>query len=95
MDDDSQLSPLRQTEPENPPKEINPGIETETINPNQETENMEVHAHELHKVPGHGWKHYFFEFFMLFLAVFCGFLAENWREHIVDQEREKQYVKSF
>jgi hypothetical protein len=95
MDDDSQLSPLRQTEPENPPKEINPGIETKTINPNQETENMEVHAHELHKAPGHGWKHYLFEFFMLFLAVFCGFLAENWREHVVDQEREKQYVKSF
>ena len=27
--------------------------------------------------------------------MFCGFLAENWREHIVAQELEKQYVKSF
>jgi hypothetical protein len=26
------------------------------------------------------WKSYFKEFFMLFLAVFCGFLAENYRE---------------
>ena len=38
---------------------------------------METHAHDLHKVPGHGWKHYFWEFLMLFLAVFCGFLAEK------------------
>ncbi|HLY72296.1 MAG TPA: hypothetical protein VKR53_21340, partial [Puia sp.] len=56
---------------------------------------METHAQELHNAPGHGWKHYLFEFFMLFLAVFCGFLAENWREHIVDLEREQQYIKSF
>ena len=56
---------------------------------------METHAHELHKAPGHGWKHYFFEFFMLFLAVFCGFLAENWREHIVEQDRANQYIESL
>ena len=61
----------------------------------QPTTQMETHAQELHKAPGHGWKHYFFEFFMLFLAVFCGFLAENWREHIVEQEREKQYIESL
>jgi len=57
------------------------------------TENMEIHAHELHKAPGHGWKHYLFEFFMLFLAVFAGFLAENWREHSVERSREKQYIR--
>jgi hypothetical protein len=56
---------------------------------------METHSQELHKAPGQGWKHYLFEFFMLFLAVFCGFLAENFREQIVDREREKQYVRSF
>ena len=32
---------------------------------------------------------------MLFLAVFCGFLAENLREHFIEQIREKQYVISF
>ena len=32
---------------------------------------------------------------MLFLAVFCGFLAENMREHIVEKERGKQYIRSF
>jgi hypothetical protein len=56
---------------------------------------METHAHHLHKAPSQGWKHYFFEFLMLFLAVFCGFLAENYREHIVEREREKQYVESM
>jgi len=56
---------------------------------------METHAHDLHKAPGHGWKHYFFEFLMLFLAVFCGFLAENLRENLVNQNMERQYVKSF
>jgi hypothetical protein len=56
---------------------------------------MEIHAHELHKSPGQGWKHYVFEFFMLFLAVFCGFLAENFREHQVEHQREKQYMESF
>ena len=29
---------------------------------------------------------------MLFLAVFCGFLAENFREHQIEHQREKQYM---
>jgi len=32
---------------------------------------------------------------MLFLAVFCGFLAENFREHQVEKNRGKQYMLSF
>ena len=28
---------------------------------------------------------------MLFLAVFCGFLAENFREHLVERRQEKEY----
>ena len=32
---------------------------------------------------------------MLFLAVFCGFLAENEREHMVEHQREKQYMQSL
>ena len=56
---------------------------------------METHAHHLHKAPGSNWSHYLFEFLMLFLAVFCGFLAENWREHIVEKTRDKQFVSSL
>ena len=54
---------------------------------------MEVHhhAHTARKK----WTHYFWEFLMLFLAVFCGFLAENQREHYVEAQRAKEYAKSL
>lgn len=32
---------------------------------------------------------------MLFLAVFCGFLAENQREHMIEHQREKKYIRSL
>jgi len=32
---------------------------------------------------------------MLFLAVFCGFLAEYQLEHIIENQREKTYIKSM
>ncbi len=54
---------------------------------------MEVHAHT--HTPRKKWTHYFWEFLMLFLAVFCGFLAENQREHMIEHKREKQYMRSF
>jgi hypothetical protein len=56
---------------------------------------METHSQELHKAPGHGWKHYLFEFFMLFLAVTLGFLVENLREHYVEHGRAKQFLQSM
>ena len=59
---------------------------------------MEVHAHT-HPSTSSGhqkkWTHYFWEFLMLFLAVFCGFLAENFREQQVEHHREKQYMESM
>jgi hypothetical protein len=54
---------------------------------------MEVHTHA--HTPGKKWTHYFWEFLMLFLAVFAGFLAENQREHIIEKKREKQYIRSL
>src|SRR4249919_280854 len=54
---------------------------------------MEVHAHT--HTERKKWTHYLWEFLMLFLAVFCGFLAENQREHIVEHQREKQYLESL
>jgi hypothetical protein len=56
---------------------------------------MEVH-HHAH--PAHGkknWKSYFWEFLMLFLAVFCGFLAEYQLEHKIERDRGEQYMKSM
>ena len=51
---------------------------------------MEVHhhAHTARK----RWTHYFWEFLMLFLAVFCGFLAEYQLEHTIEHQREKEYA---
>ena len=54
---------------------------------------MEVHAHT--HTARKKWTHYFWEFLMLFLAVFCGFLAENQREHMVEHQREKKYAESL
>jgi len=34
-----------------------------------------------HHTPPKKIRTYFFEFLMLFLAVLCGFLADNWREN--------------
>jgi hypothetical protein len=61
---------------------------------------MEVHAHthtypDSHRDLRKKWTHYFWEFLMLFLAVFCGFMAENQREHMVEHKREKQFIQSF
>jgi hypothetical protein len=54
---------------------------------------MEVHTHT--HTERKKWTHYLWEFLMLFLAVFCGFLAENQREHFVENHREKQYMQSM
>ena len=54
---------------------------------------MEVHHHA--HTEKRKWTHYFWEFLMLFLAVFCGFLAENKREHYIEHLREKQYMRSL
>ena len=54
---------------------------------------MEVHHHA--HTPRRKWTHYFWEFLMLFLAVFCGFLAEYQLEHVIENQREKQYMASM
>jgi len=54
---------------------------------------MEVHHHS--HSSGKKWTHYLWEFLMLFLAVFAGFLAENQREHYVEDQRSKTLTKIF
>jgi hypothetical protein len=54
---------------------------------------MEVHHHL--NTARKKWSHYFWEFLMLFLAVFCGFLAEYQLEHVIEKDKEKQYMKSM
>ena len=54
---------------------------------------MEVHAHT--HTPRKKWTHYFWEFLMLFLAVFCGFLAEYQLEHKIEKDKERQFINSL
>jgi hypothetical protein len=80
---------------ENPSDEITPAKESDTITQNQETENMEVHHHPDLQHKSKKWKEYFLEFFMIFLAVTMGFIAENIREHFVLKKHEKEYMISL
>src|ERR1700704_3755326 len=66
--------------------------DTEPVNPNQEPEKMEVHKHPHHVTHRKKWGEYLLEFFMLFLAVFLGFVAENIRETSVERHQEKEYM---
>jgi hypothetical protein len=55
---------------------------------------MEVHHHG-HVHEQKKWKEYVFQFFMLFLAVFCGFLAEYQLEQTIERHRESEYIASY
>ena len=54
---------------------------------------MEVHAHT--HTARKKWTHYLWEFLMLFLAVFCGFLAELQLEHKIEKRKEKQIISAL
>src|SRR5512138_3643701 len=61
---------------------------------------MEVHHHSHTADPDSHrgrkkWTHYFWEFLMLFLAVTAGFFVENLREHIIEDQRTKRYMKGL
>ena len=51
---------------------------------------MEVHHHS--HTERKKWTHYFWEFLMLFLAVFCGFMAEYQLEHKIEKNRAKEFA---
>jgi len=61
----------------------------------EQIETMEVHKHPHHVTHKKKWGEYFLEFLMLFLAVFLGFVAENIREHKVENDRAKEYALSL
>ena len=71
-------------------------VPEQLTNDNQQPSNeiMEVHKHPHHITHKKKWGEYLLEFFMLFLAVFLGFVAENIREHNIERQREKEYIES-
>ncbi len=96
--DDETLDNSMETQTENHSEEIITTQDIENNKPIQEEPNMEVHHHAHNPAEPHhkkNWKSYFWEFLMLFLAVFCGFLAEYQLEHKIERERGKQYIVSF
>ena len=54
---------------------------------------MEVHTHS--HTERKKWTHYFWEFFMLFLAVLSGYIAEYNLEQNIERHREKEYMISL
>lgn len=81
-----------QQEPQTPSEELveaDSNLKLQTSN----QQDMEVHHHS--HTARKKFTHYLWEFLMLFLAVFCGFLAENIREHRVEHAREAQFIKSL
>src|ERR1017187_4498667 len=72
---------------------VNEEQKSQIIHRKSEIENMEVHHHP--QVEKKGFKEYFFEFLMIFLAVTMGFFAENLREYFGDRQKETEYMHSL
>jgi hypothetical protein len=58
------------------------------------TDDKEILAKQVHN-PRKTPKDYFFDFFMLFLAVTLGFFVNNLNENFSERQREKQYMTSL
>ncbi|MBI1223082.1 MAG: hypothetical protein GC180_10805 [Bacteroidetes bacterium] len=88
---------LKEDQPDHPTNGSSEEIFEESKIPT-DTENMEVHHHAHDPAAPHhkkNWKSYFWEFMMLFLAVFCGFLAEWQLEHVIEHSREKEFIRTM
>ncbi len=90
--------PTEETIPEEiiiPDQEQKPEPLNDLNSINDSNDTMEVHKHPHHITHKKKWSEFLLEFLMIFFAVFCGFLAENFREHQVEKERGRQYIESF
>jgi len=104
MDEQAKPSPdfapgkdTEESQKQNSPPELvtgntSPSYPEDIHAPKTVTDNMETHAHHIHKSPGKKLWHYFFEFFMLFLAITAGFFVENIREHYIENKRAREYA---
>jgi len=79
------------SKPKAAPGPIQPELKEPPIGPRPaQTENMEVHHHPQLEHKHKPWKEYLLEGFMIFIAVMMGFVAENIREDITNNEHVKQ-----
>ena len=93
--DEEHLENPTNTQSENPSEQIVSPNDIETTDPNQDNENMEIHKQPHHVTHKKKWGEYVLEFLMLFLAVFLGFFAENYREILVNKEKEHHYIQNM
>jgi hypothetical protein len=77
---------------ENPAKEQQPTANSKLLQRSslEQTEIMEVHHHPQLDHNPKPWKEYLLEGFMIFIAVMMGFIAENIRENITNDEHARQ-----
>jgi len=76
--------------PKAAPKAVLKTPKKEKHSENPATEEMEVHHHPQLEHKAKPWKEYLLEGFMIFIAVMMGFIAENIREVIDNNEHVKQ-----
>jgi len=70
-------------------------LEANNTSSGQENGNIVLKADTPSRSSGkNAWK-YLFEFLILFFAVFCGFMAENFRVQISENNREKEFIHSI
>ena len=68
--------------------------QSSTINTQLSTEQeKQVHHHDHASQGKKSWKSYFWEFLMLFLAVFCGYLAEYVNRQFNKRSRMNNYLR--
>ena len=67
----------------------------QTSNIEHQPSDMEVHKHPHDLTHKKRWAEYLLEFFMIFLAVTLGFLAENQRERVIEHKKEKEFISSL
>jgi hypothetical protein len=68
---------------------------SEFEHPTSEITEMEVHHHPQLDHKPKPWKEYLLEGFMIFIAVMMGFIAENIRENITNNEHVKQLTSQL
>jgi hypothetical protein len=72
-----------------------PITETENIIKEPPAEKTKVQFAKYIHSPRKKVKTYLFDFLMLFLAVFCGFIADNLREKLSEHQRERIFINSI
>jgi|GEM_PF-574078 len=76
-------------------EEQSSNLDSKNTDNKQKLDNISPNANSTNNTSKKKIKHYIFDFLMLFLAVFCGFMAENWREQLQEHNRENEFISTI